>query len=144
MDCGKTINKKKRNKQHVCGEMFCKLCEGHFPEGHTCYMLREEETDDVPMSIEEELVAEHENIKTYIYFDFECTQNDIIKCDNGYTADSTGKCINCGKSTCGAFEHRPNLCIVHKVCTHCMGNDVTTESECEKLWKRMKMIFSRR
>ena len=29
------------------------------------------------------------------------------------------------------MEHRPNLCVVHKVCTECMEKEVTGESTCE-------------
>ena len=31
-----------------------------------------------------------------------------------------GKCRNCLKSSCGSYEHRPNLCVAQKVCTLCM------------------------
>ncbi len=138
-DCGHTINNKRKTKQHVCGEILCKLCEGHFPPGHKCYMLQEE-SDAVPTSIEEELIQEYEHIKTYIFFDFECTQDDILQCDEGYISDSSGKCVNCEKANCGAFEHRPNLCVVHKVCTRCMDTIITPTSECERCGNN-EMVF---
>ncbi len=125
--------------KHVCDEVFCKVCEGHFPQGHQCY-IHPEEGDDIPMSIDEELTAEYEDTTTYIFFDFECTQDDMLQCQTGYEADSTGKCVNCCKSTCGAFEHRPNLCVVHKVCAQCMAVDITDSSECDNCGKN-EMVF---
>ncbi len=64
----------------------------------------------------------------------------MIQCDDGYEADSAGKCVNCCKSSCGAFEHVPNLCVVHKVCTQCMDTDVTTESECDNCGKNERVF----
>ena len=38
--------------------------------------------------------------------------------------------FNCGKSNCSVYEHKPNLCIVHKVCVEYLSQDVTPQSEC--------------
>lgn len=74
-------------------------------------MIAEENNFEAqPMSIEEEIVYETENAKTFIFFDFECTQEDLVQCVNGYTPDVFGKCQHCLKSSCGAYEHKPNLC----------------------------------
>ena len=45
----------------------------------------------------------------YICFDFECTQDDVLEYEQGYTKGKNGKCIHCKKSWCGTFQHRPNL-----------------------------------
>jgi len=79
--------------------------------------------------------------QVYIYFDFECTQDDLIQCDRGYEPNNdTGKCNNCGKSLCGSFEHRPNLCVVHKVCTKCLNREVNTESRCDHCGKNERVF----
>jgi hypothetical protein len=50
-----------------------------------------------------------------IFFDFECTQDDRIQCQQGYQSDDNEKCIHCKSPRCGAFEHKPNLCVVIRV-----------------------------
>ena len=61
------------------------MCAKNFPpETHKCYMMPE--TSD----FEEERVSteeEFENAKTFIFFDFECTQDDFIECDMKYNPD---------------------------------------------------------
>ena len=119
-DCGKTINRRMYNAKHVCGEAYCNTCKDFFPKNHRCYMLPEENNEEKPVSIEEEFVVEIENAKTFIFSDFECTQDDLIQCDKGYSPDVFGKCQNCLKSSCGSYEHKPNLCVAQKACTLCM------------------------
>ena len=75
------------------------------------------------MSIEAELVDKTENAKTFIFFDFECTQDDLVQCEEGYIPDLYGKCVHCLKTNCGAYEHKANLCVVQKVCTGCMDKN---------------------
>ena len=89
------------------------------------------------MSIEEELVDAEENAKTFIFFDFECTQDHLIQCEYGYTPDVYGKCTKCLKSNCGNYEHKPNLCVAQKVCTLCMDKT----DDCELCVQR-EYIFS--
>ena len=124
-DCGKTVNKK-IDKAHKCGQIYCNTCKDFFPDSHQCYIVPEEKGNE-PMSIEEEIIYETEKAKTFIFFDFECTQEDLVQCENGYTPDIFGKCRHCLKSGCGSYEHKPNLCVAQKVCTLCMDND----EECE-------------
>lgn len=130
-DCGKTVNKK-LDKNHQCGQMYCNTCKEFFPKGHLCYMKPEESDFQQPMSVEEEIIDVVENAKTFIFFDFECTQEDLVQCENGYTPDVFGKCQHCLKSSCGSYEHKPNLCVAQKVCTACMDND----EECETCGQR--------
>lgn len=128
-NCNKTVNKKIDSK-HVCGRIYCNRCKDFYPEEHLCYMLPEvNQMED--MSIEEEIISEEENAKTFIFFDFECTQDDVIQCSEGYKADVFGKCVHCMTSTCGSYEHKPNLCVVLKVCTLCMDTN-----ECETCGQR--------
>ena len=134
-DCGKTINKRMHKKHHLCGERYCNICKDFYPEGHQCYMKPEDENDfEVPMSIE--LMDEEENAKTFIFFDFECTQDDLVQCDKGYHPGPLGKCEHCSRSSCGSYAHRPNLCVAQKVCTLCMN-----ESEKCDLCGQREMVF---
>ena len=89
------------------------------------------------LSIEEELVDEKENAKTLILFDFECTQNNLIQCEEGYIPDLYGKCVHCLKTNCGAYENKPHLCVVQKACTGCMDK----ETQCNRCEKR-EQVFS--
>jgi hypothetical protein len=66
--------------------------------------------------------------QTYFFFDFECTQDDRIQCQQGYQSDDNETCIHCKSQRCGAFEHKPNLCVVHKVCLKCMDQGVDKDS----------------
>ena len=77
----------------------------------------------------------------YIFFDLECTQDNQLECCDGYVAGPNNVCVNCSKSWCGSMEHTPNLCVAHKVCSSCMGNDVTPWSECKECGPNEK-IFS--
>lgn len=54
------------------------------------------------------------------------------QCEKGYEKIENGlKCKNCQKSNSGVYEHRPNLCVVHKVCEFCLTNDITATSVCD-------------
>lgn len=77
---------------------------------------------------------------SYIFFDFECTQDDLLQCKEGYNVGMKGRCRNCGKSWCDTYQHRPNLCVVHKVCELCLHKPVTSESCCESCGKN-KRVF---
>ena len=49
--------------------------------------------------------------------------------------------MNCNKAACGSFEHKPNLCVVQKVCEHCMDRAITPESICASCGKNER-VFS--
>ena len=134
-DCGKTVNGK-IDKNHVCIQVYCKTCEAFYPKGHKCYM-KPEEPCYPSMSIEEELIDEEENSMTFICFYLECTQDDLVQCETGYTPDVFGKCQNCLKSSCGSYEHRPNLCVAQKVCTVCMDQN----DECDMCGQKEYVFF---
>ncbi len=91
------------------------------------------------VGIEQDNDCEPNNVKTFIFYDMECTQDDMIECEGGYILDrKNGKCKNCGKSQCGSFEHKPNLCVVQKVCEDCM--DIQLD-ECDNCGVR-ENVFS--
>ena len=55
----------------------------------------------------------------------------MIQWEEGYIPDLYGKCVHCLKTNCGAYEHKPNLCVVQRVCTGCMDKE-TACNGCEK------------
>lgn len=82
------------------------------------------------------------------FFDFECTQDERIQCNEcyqpqqhivfgncnqsdchtypcqqGYFPKKMSVCANCHRSSCGSFRHVSNLCDVHKVCEECIVED---------------------
>lgn len=78
-DCNQIINMKKHKKVHVCHEHYCKTCKDYVNEDHQCYM----------QPVESDVVKEKKS-KTlqYIFFDFECTQDDQLECEDGYLPDA--------------------------------------------------------
>lgn len=71
-------------------------------------------------------------IKTFIFFDFECTQDDLLHCNLGYEPSTEDrKCKNCKQSWCGTKQHILNFCIAHKVCEKCMDQNVNKSSRCD-------------
>ena len=45
------------------------------------------------------------------------------------------KCKHCKQSSCGTRKHKPNLCVVHKVCEACLEGEVDAESWCSRCGK---------
>lgn len=137
-DCNSTVNTKLSKKQHICGNVYCDICKDFFEEGHMCYMLpAENKTVSNPMADEETDMFDVDHDKVFIFFDFECTQEDIVQCEEKYNPDVFGKCTNCLKANCGVYEHKPNLCVAQKVCTACLDK----EDECKNCGPR-EMVFS--
>ncbi|WAR08683.1 LOW QUALITY PROTEIN: hypothetical protein MAR_018641 [Mya arenaria] len=54
---------------------------------------------------------------------------NILKtfCISGLHNGKGGKCQNCGKSCFGSFQHKPNLCVIHKNVRVFKSHDTTTE-----------------
>ena len=76
--CHKWMSKKLL-KGHACsGKIHCKICKKIVPTPHQCYV----QVKPTPKP--------KKDLKTYIYFDFECTQENGI--------------------------HTPNLCVAESVC----------------------------
>ncbi|CAG2190801.1 unnamed protein product [Mytilus edulis] len=98
-------------KEHKCGEIDCKTCKDYFESGHLCFMMpiQDEKLSsiaDVDTSLKRNTQDEHSN-QVYIFFDIECTQDDLFQCEQGYdrSGDSL-KCKNCRKSRCGVQENQ--------------------------------------
>ena len=69
----------------------------------------------------------------YIFFDIECTQDTMFQCEKGFFYNPvTEKCVNCQKADCGSLQHKPNCCVVHKVCELCHDSGITSTSTCSK------------
>ncbi|XP_045197429.2 uncharacterized protein LOC123552109 [Mercenaria mercenaria] len=124
-DCNQLINRSHHKKAHVCGEYYCSTCKDYVNGNHLCFMQPIEEEDNT-----NENRTKHEKETKYIFFDFECTQDKRLECTAGYLPSVKSVCVNCKKSWCGSMEHRPNLCVAHKVCSSCMQKEVTASSTC--------------
>ena len=57
----------------------------------------------------------------------------MVQVEEGYKkSDKNGiKCMKCRKCNCGVNEHRPNLCVAHKVCELCLDKDITDTNVCD-------------
>lgn len=95
-DCLKTIP---ANKQHACGEIFCKLCEKHMPAGHLCYIKPNTRT---PPS--ESLL--------FIFYDLETRQDEIGP--NGDKIHVPNLCVF--QQRCDACIEQDNSVLVCKKC----------------------------
>ncbi|XP_062578112.1 uncharacterized protein LOC134240005 [Saccostrea cucullata] len=126
---------------------------------HVCYMktTAEEEATKLLKRKRKKKVDEDDDVKKWIFFDFECTQDEMIHCNEGYQPQQqiicgncnqsdchtnpcqqgyipkkTTVCKNCHKPPCGSFRHVPNLCVVHKVCEECIDEDeIDHQSFCD-------------
>ena len=138
--CYKVLKTDIRKKEdHVCGEYFCKTCKKYVLDDHQCYLRAKECKDKF--------------IPKYIFFDFECSQDDLSECENGYipqkkiecadcqpsqVCKSCSKCKNCNTSWCGRTTHRPNFVLAHSVCPKCIDNELTAKSVCKRCGSRCK------
>ena len=120
--CNQLINRSKHKESHVCGETYCQTCKGCFSDGHQCYMQ--------PVDEEDCKTDKSKKALTYLFFDLECTQESLLQCQEGNLPGVNNTCVNCKKTWCGTLEHRPNLCVVHKVRTACMNTNVTSSTKC--------------
>lgn len=117
---------------------------------HVCYMkiTAEEEETRLLKRKQEKRAKEDDDVRNWIFLDFECTQDEMIQCNEGYQPQQQIACGNCNQSdchtnpcqqgyipkkmtvcrnchrpSCGSFRHVPNLCVVHKVCEECIDED---------------------
>ena len=80
--CYKVLNVEKRKKEeHQCGEYLCTSCEQYVMEGHLCYLRATPVKEDF--------------IPKFIYFDFECSQDEKSVCENGYKPLEKENCKDC-------------------------------------------------
>ena len=83
-DCGSWM--KEGDPKHKCRLSRCVYCKKVMVENHTCYI--------------EINKPDNNSSFRHIYYDFECTQNDICE-------------------TTGAYLHKPNYCIAISSCDKC-------------------------
>ena len=85
------------------------------------------ESEDISLSHKKEHIRKNLKMRKknpFIFFDFEYTQDDFIECDMKYSSDVFGKCQNCLKCDCRIYKHKPNLCIVQKICTFYIDKEI--------------------
>ena len=165
-DCSQTINKKLHKHQHVCGEKYCTFCKAYVDAEHMCYMQPVKQEQRVQEELEYR--KRKRDVKPYIFFDLECTQDDLIQCDGGHQPQTSIKCgncyrknchtapceqgfvprkftycKNCKQTSCGTFKHVPNLCVAHKVCRKCMHLPLNKESQCTNCGKNEHIFAGR-
>lgn len=101
----------------MCGEYFCR--------GWDCLIL-----DDLQCYVRSSLLSESHS--KFIYFDFECMQDEIIQCKDGHQFDghSNSKCIHYNDSTCGCPQHMPNFVVAHSTCNDRFQQEVNSLSMC--------------
>ena len=130
--CYKVVNRVTRKiEQHKCGEYMCSSCEQYVLPGHMCYMRA--------TPFKSSLNA------NFIFFDFECSQDEVSTCQDGYAPSQKEckdcksdhkcgkcrKCQNCRTAWCGRTTHRPNYVVAQSVCNSCIDIHVTADSKCD-------------
>ena len=96
LQCTRYMRSKTRTPDdHICSEWKCECCHEFVVGDHQCYLPR------IPIKLP---------VDSFIYFDFECSQN-------------TGK-------------HIPNLVIAQSVCQSCMDSPLTPSARCNKCGSR--------
>lgn len=141
--CSTTVNRNKSRQLHVCGHKYCDTCKMFMSKDHVCYMKTtdEEEATRKLKRKRKKRVEEDDDVQKWIVFDFECTQDELIQCNeghkprqrivcgncnqsdchaypcqHGYLPKKMTMCENCQRPSCGSFRHVPNLFVVRKVC----------------------------
>ena len=89
--CGKIINLNDRKSRHVCGEVYCRVCEGFMPSGHQCYMMPNEKSPKRKNDL-------------FVFFDFETRQDEAL--------DSEDPEVK---------VHKVTLCVSQQFCMSCIG-----------------------
>ena len=139
--CKKVLDVTKRDPRlHKCGEWFCRTCTRFVTDKHFCFQRAAS--------------AQDTSTFRHMYFDFECRQDSMYTCAEGYStvrcteciADPCPKCsacINCSDPACGKYTHTPNFVVCQKVCNACQYDPVSEKcsvcgdrcSDCGK-WDR--------
>ena len=81
----------------------------------------------------------------FIFFDFECSQDERAECEEGYeplrkenckecqsqqVCKLCSKCQHCKTSWCGKSTHRPNFVVAQTVCPKCIEKPLNPKSIC--------------
>ena len=136
--CYKVVRTDKRKKEaHQCGEYQCSSCNKYVMDDHQCYLRSTPPKEDF--------------IPKFIFFDFECSQDEKAECDEGYRplkkekcedcqpqqlCKPCSKCQHCKTSWCGKPTHRPNFVMAHTVCPHCIDKPLHPKSVCRECGTR--------
>lgn len=166
--CSTTVNRNISRQQHVCGDKYCETCKMFMPKDHVCYMktTAEEEEARLLKRKQEKRAKEDDDVKKWIFFNFECTQDEMIECNEGYqpqkqiacgisnqsdchtnpcqqgyVSKKMTVCRNCHRPSCGSYRHVPNLCVVHKVCEKCIDEDEIDWHSICKICQYKERIF---
>ena len=135
--CKKVLDRKQRKPEdHTCGEWCCGTCKQYFNEDHHCYQRANPAADNSKF--------------LYIFLDFECQQDRMFECADGFSPDvnqrcvscrddeeqctSCSKCIHCKESVCGALKHQPNFAVIQTVCDEC--DNLPRTEKCTKCGDR--------
>ena len=96
--CSQHINTEIHRKAHTCGEKHFNICKDFFDERHQCYIKLVVHHSSTRQSDKSESDSRTRKM-SFIFFDFECTQEDMGQCEEGYKkSDENGiKCMNCRK-----------------------------------------------
>ena len=142
--CKKVLEVAKRNPRlHSCSEWECNTCNCYFVGHHFCHQRGVKAKDTSKFK--------------YIFFDFECRQDQRKECQEGYVYTEAKRCVkcqddpeqcegcktcnNCNDVSCGKFQHTPNYVVAQKVCNDCQDKDLsdkctTCGNRCDQCDKR--------
>ena len=132
--CRVRINLKERpngKEEHICGEYKCVVCKLYVLKPHDCFIWGN--------------CSDLTKLKV-TFFDFECRQDEIRQCEQGYVPNNADRCNtckykitkclsclrckNCLVETCGRNVHIPNLVIAHSACAMCEYDSIDDETKC--------------
>ena len=112
---------------------LCSSCNKYVMDDHQCYLRTTPPKEDF--------------IPEFIFFDFECSQDERAECDEGYRplkkekcedcppqqlCKLCSKCQHCKTSWCGKPTHCPNFVLAHTVCPHCIDKPLHPKSVCRE------------
>lgn len=107
--CHKVLLKDERKPEnHQCGEYRCNSCEQYVLEDHMCYLWETSSSDNAEAK--------------FIFYDFECSKDQIVQCSEGYMANVTENCTQC------SIEEKCKSC---SKCKNCIDDPVTPPSVAE-------------
>jgi G:T-mismatch repair DNA endonuclease (very short patch repair protein) len=138
--CRKRLSKKDV-KEHICGTYKCTNCQkNNVYRNHKCFMRHTQPPN---------------TSGKFLYYDFECTADDMYECsagfktaskdecklciDTGYICSRCNVCVNCCDSLCGKLMHKPCLVVAQTVCDTCKHNPFTADAKCKNCGSRCEI-----
>lgn len=124
---------------HVCGEWQCPSCAEYHVGEHLCYK-KSYQSD-----------PEERQKRKFIFYDFETRQDDIFKCEQGYTPARTRcrgcvkkerpcvscrLCQHCEDPSCGLQQHKVNFAVLQTSCHACEKKELKKDSTCDECGAR--------